>query len=55
MVESIVLTLHSRYANNESYDRAIEDFEAALKINSEHKNARKYLCEVMLAKGAEYV
>ncbi|XP_060082568.1 tetratricopeptide repeat protein 14-like isoform X2 [Ylistrum balloti] len=37
------------YANNESYNLAIQDFEQALDINSEHQNARKYLYETLLA------
>ncbi|VDH99328.1 Hypothetical predicted protein, partial [Mytilus galloprovincialis] len=39
------------YANNESFTRAIDDFEAALKINSVHANARKYLHDTLLAYG----
>ncbi|XP_063428774.1 serine/arginine repetitive matrix protein 2-like [Mytilus trossulus] len=39
------------YANNESFNRAIDDFEAALKINSLHANARKYLHDTLLAYG----
>ncbi|XP_033759828.1 G patch domain-containing protein 8-like isoform X2 [Pecten maximus] len=37
------------YANNESYTLAIEDFELALEVNSQHMNARKYLYETLLA------
>lgn len=37
-----------RYANNESYMRAIEDFEKALQINRNHVNARKYMCETLI-------
>ncbi|XP_021370646.1 tetratricopeptide repeat protein 14-like isoform X2 [Mizuhopecten yessoensis] len=37
------------YANNESYNLAIEDFELALKFNNQHQNARKYLYETLLA------
>ncbi|XP_052104523.1 tetratricopeptide repeat protein 14-like isoform X2 [Mytilus californianus] len=39
------------YANNESFNRAIDDFEDALKINSVHANARKYLHDTLLAYG----
>ena len=39
--------LHFSYANNESYNRAIEDFEEALKENPRHVNAKKYLCETL--------
>ena len=31
------------YANNGGLDKAVEDFEKALNINRNHKNARKYL------------
>ena len=37
------------YANNGGLDKAVEDFEAALTINRNHKNARKYLCETLIA------
>ena len=39
------------YANKGNLERAIEDFEIALKINAEHKNARKYMCETLYAFG----
>ena len=39
------------YANKGNLERAIEDFEIALKINAEHKNARKYMCETLFAFG----
>ncbi|KAJ8309835.1 hypothetical protein KUTeg_011700 [Tegillarca granosa] len=39
------------YANNDSYTKAIEDFEVALSINPEHKNAKKYMIETLLAQG----
>lgn len=39
------------YANKGSLERAIEDFEVALKINAQHKNARKYMCETLFAFG----
>ena len=37
------------YANNGGLDKAVEDFEKALLINRNHKNARKYLCETLIA------
>ena len=37
------------YANNGSLEKAISDFEEALKIDSEHRNAKKYLCETLIA------
>ena len=45
----------SRFANSESYRRAIEDFEHALKLNPTHNNARKYLCRTLTAYGQRYV
>lgn len=30
------------------------DFEAALKLNNSHANAKKYLCETLLALGRNY-
>lgn len=39
------------YANNESFNRAIDDFEDALKANPNHVNARKYLHDTLLAFG----
>lgn len=38
-----------RYANNESYNKAMEDFEEALRINPSHQNAKKYMYETLLA------
>merc|ERR1719270_2096596 len=37
------------YANNGGLDKAVEDFEKALTINRYHRNARKYLCETLIA------
>ncbi|KAK3094499.1 hypothetical protein FSP39_002573 [Pinctada imbricata] len=37
------------YANNESYHRAIKDFENALAENPSHQNARKYMFETLMA------
>lgn len=39
------------YANNESYSRALDDFNEARKINPKHANAIKYTHETLLAKG----
>jgi len=43
------------YANSESYRRALEDFDAALAINPDHANARKYTCDTLLALARRYV
>ena len=37
------------YANNGALGKAVEDFDKALVINRNHKNARKYLCETLIA------
>lgn len=42
------------YANNGSLEKAIIDFEAGLAIKSEHKNARKYICETLVALGRNH-
>jgi tetratricopeptide (TPR) repeat protein len=42
------------YANSRSFHNAITDFEAALKINQNHANAKKYLGETLLALGRSY-
>lgn len=42
------------YANSGSFKKAVEDFEAALHINSSHANARKYLGETLVALGRSY-
>ncbi|XP_077983119.1 uncharacterized protein LOC144437959 [Glandiceps talaboti] len=42
------------YANRDSLDKAIGDFEDALKINSIHRNARKYLCQTLIVKAKYY-
>ena len=38
-----------RYANKASFEKAIEDFESALRFNPSHYNARKYLAETLCA------
>lgn len=40
-----------RYANSGSFQKAIEDFESALKLNPNHQNARKYMGETLVALG----
>lgn len=42
------------YANSGSFQKAIYDFEAALKLNSAHSNAKKYLGETLLALGRSF-
>ena len=42
------------YANNGSLQKAIDDFEAALKIKQTHKNAQKYLEETLMAVAQNY-
>jgi len=43
------------YANSESYRRALEDFDAALAVNPDHANARKYTCDTLLALARRYM
>ncbi|KAK2152570.1 hypothetical protein LSH36_325g03036 [Paralvinella palmiformis] len=43
------------FANNESYLKAIEDFEEALRLNPDHVNAKKYMCETLVANGRRLV
>lgn len=42
------------YANKGSFLKAVEDFEKALKLNSFHVNARKYMGETLVALGRSY-
>ncbi|XP_076253958.1 uncharacterized protein LOC143192473 isoform X4 [Rhynchophorus ferrugineus] len=42
------------YANSGNFQKAIEDFEAALKLNPSHANARKYMGETLVALGRSY-
>lgn len=42
------------FANSGSFNKAIVDFEAALKLNGSHANAKKYLGETLLALGRNY-
>ncbi|GFN74037.1 hypothetical protein PoB_000054300 [Plakobranchus ocellatus] len=39
------------YANKESFESAIKDFEQALSLNPKHNNARNYLIETLLTLG----
>ncbi|CAG7838105.1 unnamed protein product [Allacma fusca] len=39
------------YANNGGFEKAIEDFESALKNNPDHFNGRKYLAETLVVVG----
>lgn len=42
------------YANKGSFLKAVDDFEKALKLNSYHVNARKYMGETLVALGRNY-
>lgn len=42
------------YANSGNFQKAIEDFETALKLNPNHTNARKYMGETLVALGRSY-
>lgn len=42
------------YANKGSFLKALEDFDKALKLNSYHVNARKYMSETLVALGRNY-
>lgn len=42
------------YANKGSFLKAVDDFETALKLNSCHVNARKYMAETQIALGRNY-
>ena len=42
------------FANNGQLDKAIADFEAGLAVNPEHRNAKKYLCQTLIAVGKNY-
>ncbi len=42
------------YANNGGLEKAVVDFEAALVINPSHQNAKKYLCETLVAVARNY-
>ncbi|XP_069698130.1 zinc finger CCCH domain-containing protein 13 isoform X1 [Periplaneta americana] len=42
------------YANSGSFQKAIEDFETALKLNQNHQNARKYMGETLVALGRSF-
>ncbi|XP_018021301.1 uncharacterized protein LOC108677575 [Hyalella azteca] len=40
--------------NMGNFEKAVEDFEKALKYNPEHGNARKYICETLLELGRRH-
>ncbi|XP_039948367.1 tetratricopeptide repeat protein 14 homolog [Bactrocera tryoni] len=42
------------YANKGSFLKAVDDFEKALKLNTYHVNARKYMGETLVALGRRY-
>lgn len=42
------------YANSGNFQKAISDFETALKLNPNHGNARKYMGETLVALGRSY-
>ncbi|KAG8235263.1 hypothetical protein J437_LFUL014263 [Ladona fulva] len=42
------------YANSGSFQKAIEDFESAHKLNPNHQNARKYMGETLVALGRSH-
>lgn len=42
------------YANSGSFKKAVDDFESALKLNSNHANARRYLGETLVALGRNF-
>jgi len=37
------------FANNGGLEKAVADFEAALLVNPTHRNAKKYMCETLIA------
>ena len=37
------------FANNGGLEKAVGDFEAALRVNPTHRNAKKYMCETLIA------
>lgn len=42
-----------RYANNENYPKALEDFQQALKLNPKHQNAADYFIQTLHAYARE--
>ena len=42
------------YANSGSFKKAVDDFKAALDLNPNHANARKYMGETLVALGRSY-
>jgi tetratricopeptide (TPR) repeat protein len=43
------------YTNEGELDKAIDDFQSALALNSQHSNAKKYLMEVFLTYSIKYI
>ena len=44
-----------RYANNGSFEKAIADFEVALKEHPNHVNATNYMAETLVAYAKQWV
>lgn len=42
-----------RLANFGSLEKAVENFEEALKYNPSHSNAQKYICETLVELGKQ--
>lgn len=42
-----------RLANLGRFEKAVEDFQKALKYNPTHSNARKYICETLVELGKQ--
>merc|ERR1719402_2106628 len=42
------------FANNGGLEKAVIDFENALRINPTHRNAKKYMCETLIAVARNY-
>ena len=55
IIRNLYIMFCFRYASNESYSRALDDFSEARKINPKHANAIKYTHETLLAKGKKCV
>lgn len=48
---TFVFSFFNSYANSDSLEKAISDFEAALRLNPGHLNARRYKAETLVAIG----
>ncbi|XP_022093740.1 uncharacterized protein LOC110980955 [Acanthaster planci] len=42
------------YANKDLLSKALQDFGKALKINPNHRNANKYMCETLIERGKQH-